>query len=144
MKELTYEEWQKNPTPRMMWVWDYDDETDKVQRKVVYMIKRKNITRYPVRTTTDDDTNYELYKHCAEIEKPKTRRMTNKELSRWIRENPTREYKYKKVTDYIYSFYEYKECYADKEVDDILLIREDDGEWREPLTDDFMNKEMKN
>ena len=22
MKEVTYEEWQKNPTPRMMWVWD--------------------------------------------------------------------------------------------------------------------------
>ena len=22
MKELTYEEWIKNPTPRMMWCWD--------------------------------------------------------------------------------------------------------------------------
>ena len=22
MKEVTYEDWQKNPTPRMMWVWD--------------------------------------------------------------------------------------------------------------------------
>ena len=26
MKELTYEDWQKNPTPRMMWVWDVDEE----------------------------------------------------------------------------------------------------------------------
>ena len=33
MKEVTYEDWQKNSTPRMMWVWD-DDEKDKVQRKV--------------------------------------------------------------------------------------------------------------
>ena len=24
MKEVTYEDWQKNPTPRMMWVWDND------------------------------------------------------------------------------------------------------------------------
>ena len=23
MKEVTYEDWQKNPTPRMMWVWNY-------------------------------------------------------------------------------------------------------------------------
>ena len=37
--------------------------------------------------------------------------------------------------DYIYSFYEYKECYADKELDDLFLIREDDGEWREPLVE---------
>ena len=22
MKEVTYEDWQKNPTVRMMWVWD--------------------------------------------------------------------------------------------------------------------------
>ena len=22
MKEVTYEDWQKNPTPRTMWVWD--------------------------------------------------------------------------------------------------------------------------
>ena len=22
MKELTYEEWLRNPTPQMMWVWD--------------------------------------------------------------------------------------------------------------------------
>ena len=35
MKEVTYEEWQKNPTPRMMWVWD-DKVGDKVKRKVIY------------------------------------------------------------------------------------------------------------
>ena len=22
MKEVTYEEWLRNPTPQMMWVWD--------------------------------------------------------------------------------------------------------------------------
>ena len=34
MKEVTYEYWQKNPTPRMMWVWD-SFENDKKQREVL-------------------------------------------------------------------------------------------------------------
>lgn len=25
MKEVTYEDWQKNHTPRMMWVWNEDE-----------------------------------------------------------------------------------------------------------------------
>ena len=40
MKEVTYEEWQKNPTPRMMWVWD-DKDKDKVKRKVIYFNENK-------------------------------------------------------------------------------------------------------
>ena len=28
MKEVTYEDWQKNPTPRMMWVWNDDVENE--------------------------------------------------------------------------------------------------------------------
>ena len=78
MKEVTYEEWIKNPTPRMMWVWDVN-EKDKVRRKVVYVVKG-GPCNYPVSATTDDDTDYETYRHCAEIEK--MRRMTHKELSR--------------------------------------------------------------
>ena len=35
MKELDYEDWQKNPTPRKMWVWN--DEEEKVQKKVLYI-----------------------------------------------------------------------------------------------------------
>ena len=131
MKELTYEDWQKNPIPRMMWVWD-DDEKDKQQQKVVYVIKGE-LCRYPVRITINDDTDYEAYRHCAEIEKQK--RMTNKELSRWLREKVTREWKYKNVY-YVYSFYSYTERNADEEVCDRVLIREDDGEWREPLVEE--------
>lgn len=132
MKEVTYEDWIKNPTPRMMWVWD-DDEKDKARRKVVYVTKGEP-RRYPVRATTDDDTDYESYRHCAEIEKP--RRMTQKELSRWLREKPTREYKRSGRTDIVvYCFYSYVEEDADQEVDECFLIREDDGEWREPLVE---------
>ena len=135
MKEVTYEDWQKNPTPRMMWVWD-DDVKDMVKRQVVYVIKG-GPCRYPVRVTINDDIDYEAYRHCAEIEEPKikTRRMTNKELSRWVREKTTREWKYNHV-NYIYSFYIYTEGCADEEVCDRIVIREDDGEWREPLMEE--------
>ena len=124
MKELTHEEWMKNPTPRMMWVW-YGDEMHKVKRKVVYVL-RNNLAR--VVTIVDDDIGVSVYEHCAEIEK--TRRMTNKELSRWLRENTTRELK---MSNYVYQDYNYRESEQDAEVGDYILIRENDGEWREPL-----------
>ena len=129
MKKVTYEDWQKNPIPRMMWVWDYNEE-DRQQRKVVYFLNSKD--PYPVVTITADESVSDIYMHCAEIEKQ--RRMTNKELSRWLREKTTREWKYKNVY-YVYSFYSYTERNADEEVCDRVLIREDDGEWREPLVD---------
>lgn len=130
MKKVTYEDWQKNPIPRMMWVWDYNEE-DRQQRKVVYFLNSKD--PYPVVTITADESVSDIYMHCAEIEKK--RRMTNKELSRWLREKATREWKYKNVY-YVYSFYSYTERNADEEVCDRVLIREDDGEWREPLVEE--------
>ena len=133
MREVTYEDWQKNPTPRVMWVWN-EDEMYKVKRKVVHVL-RNNLAR--VITIDDDNSDYEPYKHCAEIEKQ--RRMTNKELSRWLREKPTREYKYRNnginngFGYYVYSYLSYlEETAADKEVNASILIREDDSEWREP------------
>ena len=131
MKEVTYEEWKKNPTPRMMWVWD-DKDKDKKQRKVTY-ISKLGIT-YPILALSEDKLGSEPFKHCAEIEEPKTRRMTNRELSRWLREKPTREYKYL-TSDYICSTFDYREYKQDEEVDVDMRIREDDSEWREPLVE---------
>ena len=132
MKEVTYEDWKKNPTPRMMWVWDSNEENKK-QRKVIYLLK-ENIT-YPVIVLTHDDIDLSRYKHCAEIEKQS--RMTNKELSRWLREKPTRECTHRNDSDdrLVYSIHTYLEICANEEVDDCILIREDDGEWREPLVE---------
>ena len=132
MKEVTYEDWQKNPTPRMMWVWD-GNERDKVIRKVIYFIENKD-AHYPILALSSDGFISANFQHCAEIEEPKTRRMTYKELSRWLREKPTRECKYL-TSEYICSTFEYRECNQDKEVSDDFLIREDDGEWREPLVE---------
>lgn len=126
MKVITYEKWLRNPTPRMMWVWDVNEE-DKVQRKVVYVAKGGSCN-FPVRATINDDADFEAYMHCAEIEKQ--RRMTRKELSRWLREKPTREYKFGTT---VFCSYNYSEAEAYDEVFDGTLIREDDSDWREPL-----------
>ena len=131
MKEVTYEEWIKNPTSRMMWVWVYAKE-HKVRRKVVYVIKN-DVLEFPVLTINDDDTDCKTYRHCEEIEKQ--RRMTNKELSRWLRVKPTREYKFKN-SDFVYGEKNYREIEQNDEVKYDIFIREDDGEWREPLVEE--------
>lgn len=131
MKEVTYEDWQKNPTPRMMWVWNSNVE-DKLKRRVIYFLVSES--HYPIVGLTKNELTAECFMHCAEIEEPKTRRMTNKELSRWLREKPTRECKYL-TSEYICSTFEYREYRQDAEVDVDMRIREDDGEWREPLVE---------
>ena len=129
MKEVTYEDWQKNPTPRMMWVWN-DDVENKEKIKVAYVLN--NGRTYRVLSIIDEDSAFRTFKHCAEIEKQ--RRMTNKELSRWLRGKPTREYKYL-TSDYICNTFDYREYVQDEEVSEDILIREDDGEWKEPLVE---------
>ena len=127
MKELTHEEWMENPIPRIMWVWD--DEYNKVKRKVIYVAEQD--ISYPVITLTKNEALDSRYKHCAEI--AKTRRMTLKELSRWLREKPTRECK---LGTSVFSSYNYSEAGAYDEVFDGTLIRENDSEWREPLIEE--------
>lgn len=130
MKEVTYDDWQKNPTPRMMWVWCSEDE-EKKKRKVVYILSGAKGKKYNVLTVADKETCITAYMHCAEIEKQ--RLMTNKELARWLKENPTREYKYEN-DNWVFGYYEYKEG-CEEEVPEKIRIREDDGDWREPLVE---------
>ena len=134
MKEVTYEDWQKNPTPRMMWVWD--NESSRKKLKVLYILSEEEYeTRFRVIALANEDScAIRRYAHCAEIEEPKTRRMTYKELSRWLREKPTREYKYL-TSDFICCDYDYREENQDKEAHEDIRIREDDGEWKEPLVE---------
>ena len=128
MKELTYEEWLKNPVPRNMWVWD-NSESKKVQRKVIYFEPKLS---FPIFVIASDGISTDNFKHCAEIESK--RRMTKKELSRWLREKPTREFKYSSfISCSVYSTYTYYEDDEDEEVRKDIRIRENDGEWKEPL-----------
>ena len=134
MKEVTYEEWQKNPTPRMMWVWDDGERRKKL--KVLYILSEEEyVTRFRVIALANEDScTICRYAHCAEIKEPKTRRMTNKELARWLREKPTRECKWT-FDDHVCGVYGYEEKYGDEEIREDIVIREDDGEWREPLVE---------
>ena len=130
MKEVTYEDWQKNPTPRMMWVWN-SLENAKQQRKVIYFHDTDML--YPIIALSDDETDTENFKHCAEIKKQ--RRMMNKELSQWLREGSRRESKCT-INSCVYSAHFYNESKTSEEVDSNILIREDYGEWREPLVEE--------
>ena len=143
MKEVTYEEWQKNPTPRMMWVWD-SSENNKKQLKVIY-ISKEDIT-HPVIALSHSDIDSSRYKHCAEIEKQ--RRMTNKELSWWlqdgIKDGKHREIKYGCKRDDVEVECQY--TYLDSKCNDAVpvgfLIRENGGEWHEPLVEDEVKEAL--
>lgn len=146
MKEVT--EWDNNP--REMWVWDYDTK-NKVKAKVVYLCDVTKVT-YPVVTlfgsiSEAGSMRVTVFKHCAEIEEieePKTRRMTNQELSWWLQDgikdgkhrewifvgqNPAR----------VHVIFDYFNDVANRPVDDNILIRENGREWHEPLieTDEY-------
>ena len=132
MKEVTHEDWLKNPTPRMMWVWDDNVEKEKVKRKVIYILSGVRGRKQNVITLYTDESCTYAYAHCAEIEKQ--RRMTNQELAWWLREKPTREWKYMNGVT-VYGYYGYEEKCENEEVLNNILIREDGGEWREPLVE---------
>ena len=132
MKELTYKDWLKNPIPRMMWIWDNKEE-DKIKRKVIYFVENKDVF-YPVIALSSDGTITANYKHCAEI--GNTRRMTYRELSWWLSDKPHREYRYMN-SDFVFRTLDYKESKQNEEVTDRFLIRENNGEWKEPLIEEF-------
>ena len=129
MKEVTYKDWQKNPTPRMMWVWD-SFENDKKQRKVVYFLKPGLYLQ--IVALSEDEVSTENFKHCAEIENQ--RLMTHRELARWLCEKPFREFKYGSGTNCpVYKCHTYTEDEAPREVCKDIRIRDDGGGWKEPL-----------
>ena len=138
MKEVTYEDWQKNPIPRMMWVWN-DDVENKEKMKVTYVLNNGRGRTYRVLSIVDEDYAFETFKHCAEIEKQ--RRMTNKELSWWlqdgIKDGKHREIKYGCKRDDVEVECQY--TYLDSKCNDAVpvgfLIRENGGEWHEPLVE---------
>ena len=132
MKEVTYKDWLKNPIPRMMWIWDNKEE-DKIKRKVIYFVENKDVF-YPVIALSSDGTITANYKHCAEI--GNTRRMTYRELSWWLSDKPHREYRYMN-SDFVFRTLDYKESKQNEEVTDRFLIRENNGEWKEPLIEEF-------
>lgn len=66
--------------------------------------------------------------------KKTTRRMTNYELSKWLKEKSEEHREWKREhTINVCSFYVYKEEDQDIECDKDIFIRSDKDEWRKPL-----------
>lgn len=137
MNELTI--WDNNP--REMWVWDYNLEA-KERARVVYLCDVDKV-EYPVITLSEGvrkNLMVKVFKHCAEIKEPKIRRMTNQELAWWlldgIKEGKHREYIFSDTkTRIIRTTFDYCEETASDEICVNILIRENGGEWKEPLVD---------
>lgn len=133
MKEVT--KWNNNP--RMMWAWNnIIGQKEKV--KVIYIMEGD--VSSPVIALNKTQCYPVLYSHCAEIEEPKKRRMTNQELAWWlqdgIKEGKHREYKFPNTkTQIVRTTFDYEEEIASEEIYDNIRIRENGGEWHEPLVE---------
>lgn len=125
MKEVT--KW--NNHPRYMWCWDED--WDRKEKLFVVGIEDNNV-QFPVMAFEAGANELLRYAHCAEIGVSK--RMTHKQLSRWLSEKPGRECK--DGARYVFPYLSYKEDMSNKEVSSFIRIRENDGEWREPIIED--------
>ena len=125
MKEVT--EWDNNP--REMWVWG--SEPERKQKEFVIWIRSDD---YHPRVVTIDREEHDAimpFQHCAEIE-PR-RLMTNKELSRWLREKPNREWK---DAIFVHADLIYRECEEDTEVSNGIYVREGDSPWFVPFAEE--------
>lgn len=131
MKEVTYDDWLKNPTPREMWVWD-DRIKNKIKRKVVYIMKGCDL---PVIAVNEEQNYCLLYKHSAEIEEPKTRRMTNQELAWWLQDGKHREWSFAEQNTRAHPVFEYYDNDAGSPVRSDILIRENGEKWHELLVE---------
>lgn len=127
MKEVT--EWDNNP--REMWVWN-ENESEKKLAKVVYFLKNSARPVVAEISKSERDLCVETFLHCAEPEKQ--RYMTNQELSWWLRDGFHREIRLN-IEGYVFSCYDYP---TEKEKENcnsehFVEIRENGGEWRQPL-----------
>ncbi|MBD5398490.1 hypothetical protein HDR60_03215 [bacterium] len=134
MKEII--EWDNNP--RLMWVWD-NEYKSKIKAKVIY-IQDCDVSFKVVAINDNDGSDgcvYQ-YKHCAEIEAGEYKRMTYHQLARWLSEKPYREFK---DANYVYPYISYKEDRSNEEVPEYIKIRENDGEWLEPIVPNLEDEE---
>lgn len=135
MKEINYKEWQKNPKPREMWVWNNEVEEKKKER-VIAVLGQKNI-KHRILAIQGDYEYIKRFNHCAEIEEQKTRPKTYKELAWWLQDGikagKHREWKLELEIDAtIRSTMNYSEEQANDFVKNIL-VRENGGEWHKPI-----------
>lgn len=131
MKEVT--EWDNNP--REMFVWD-DDISEARRMFVVYIRPITDNSKRPVLVCLNSMEGVPIFKHCAEL--TQRRLMTNKELSRWLRQSPDREWTLSDGDPNTAIFHARTYCIgdADKEVSDCVVVREGDEDWHQPFVEE--------
>ena len=119
--------------PKKMLVWDYDPGCLLKADVIAIVNGRDGFPCCPVITTTG------TFRHCAVIpEDPKTRRVTNRELSKWLAKGHG-EYRNQGVVS---SLYTYDVLESDEAVPSYIRVRKwDDADWHEP-TVDYMDIEQ--
>ena len=111
-----------NP-PKKMLVWDCDPGI--ILKADVLAIVNGRECGYPVITTTG------VFCHCAEIpEAPKSRRVTNRELSKWLAKGRG---ECRNQNGLVSNYCVYDETESDEAVPSYIRVRRwDDNEWHEP------------
>ena len=113
------------------WISDYFQPATKQQRELLFKKMKEEGYEW-------DSNKKELKKieneAAGKVKKEvKTRRMTNQELTDWLRDSPEEHREYKYVdSSIVRNSYAYREEDTSKLADDIL-VRRNHGEWEEPL-----------
>lgn len=125
MEEL--KEWDNNPRKMRVWGGNYYDNTEAYVVVKLTPEQDPESTFHVIAKSRFDVNGFERWKHCAEIEEM----ATHKQLARWLRKKPNREYMLGET--HIYSTHTYTTSEENEPLDDDSLVREGDGEWKKPL-----------
>ena len=112
--------------PQEMLVWNDTFLTEPKKVNVCAIVKLKD---YYAAIEIGKVPSYQ-WQHCAEI--PKARRVTNRELSKWLAQGNGE----KKVDDCIAYVHTYLSEYSNEEADKLIKVRKwSDDDWHEPTVD---------
>lgn len=115
--------------PKQMFVWNSGmvEMNQEPYKETVYAVVKIR-THYVAITSSDQ------WEYCAEIpEEPKPRRVTNRELAKWLTVGSG---EYRNQIGLVSNYYTYDESETDREVCGHFKVRKwDDIEWHEPTVD---------
>lgn len=124
LKEITTSQIFAEPKKMLVWNDDYVEHNSVPMIDTVYAVVK--VENHYVAVTWGHNME-----HCAEI--PKARRVTNRELSKWLAQGNG---EMKAGSELAYTHMNYKLIRANSEADSTAKVRKwDDVEWHEPTVD---------
>lgn len=128
LKEITTPQIFAEPKKMLVWNDKYVDDNSEQKPNIDTVYAVVKIDNHYVAVTWGH-----YMEHCAEI--PKARRVTNRELSKWLAQG-NGEYSNIVYFTRSYTTYEYELDTASCEVSENFLVRKwSDDDWHEPTTD---------